>query len=148
VRRIDCHERLKQVKRSYEAALRTVQVLISVVREQPDYLYNRSLDLSEMRGLAEELHDVYFVRMFSSFESCIRHFWRAVVRDTKPVTQQLVASVAARRGVPEDTQDAVQEIREFRNFLIHEEHEAKKRFTIDEASKHLNTYLARLPLEW
>jgi hypothetical protein len=56
--------------------------------------------------------------------------------------------IAGRRGVPNDTRDTVQKIREFRNVLIHEENEEKERFTIDEASRHLNTYLARLPLEW
>ena len=101
-----------------------------------------------MRNLEHALHDIYFVQLFASFESSLRGYWRTNVRDTKPLTMQLIAAVAARRGVPDDTRDTVQEIREFRNLLIHEEHEVRHRFTIDEASGHLNTYLARLPLEW
>jgi hypothetical protein len=86
--------------------------------------------------------------MFACFESSLRHYWRASVRDTRPLTEQLISSIAGRRGVPQDTVDAVHEIREFRNCLIHEETEVEERFTIDEASRHLNTFLARLPLKW
>jgi hypothetical protein len=111
-------------------------------------LYTNDLSLTELRSLAQELHDVYFVRMFACFESSLRHFWRTTIKNSKPLTRQLLSSIAGRLGVPQDTLDTVQEIRDFRNYLIHEEHEVKRRFTIVEASGHLNTYLARLPLEW
>ncbi len=148
MRRLDCHDRIKRVKSSYETAFNTVTVFIGIVEEQPDYLYNNDLDLSEMRALAKELHDIYFVRMFACFESCIRHYWWTRVRETKPATEQLLNSMAHKVGVPQDMLDTVHEIRDFRNNLIHEDHRANKRFTIDEASGPLNTYLARLPLEW
>jgi hypothetical protein len=148
MRRIDCNDRIKAVKSSYEATLQTVQVLIGLVTEQPGLIYTHDLDVRAMQNLKQTLHDIYFVQMFASFESSLRDYWRNNVKDSKPLTMQLIASVAARRGVADDTRDIVQEIREFRNLLIHEEHEVKKRFTIDEASAYLNTYLARLPLEW
>jgi hypothetical protein len=148
MRSIDCNSRIKQVKGRYQAALQTVRVLIGLVSEQPELLFSRNLDLGVIRSLEQELHDIYFVRMFASFESSLRHYWRTDVRNTKPFTMVLIASIAGRRGVPDDTRDAVQEIREFRNHLIHAEHEANKRFTIEDASRHLNTYLARLPLQW
>jgi hypothetical protein len=148
VYRIDCHDRIKQVKASYITALQTVNVLRRLVELQPDLRYDYELDLSEMRNLERELHDAYFVRMFARFESSIRHFWRTTVRDTKPPTEQLINSVADRRGIEEDVKDTLHEIRDFRNFLIHEDHDIKRRFTIEEASKTLNKYLARLPLQW
>ncbi len=148
MRRFDCHDAIKQTKSSYQTALQTVSALIGIVEEQPQYLYDHNLDLKEMRLLAEQLHDVYFVRMFARFESSLRHYWRTKVRDTKPSTQQLLSSLAGKIGVPQDTLDTVHEIRDFRNYLIHEEHQIKRRFTIDEASRHLNTYLARLPITW
>jgi hypothetical protein len=147
MRRLDCHNAIKQVKSRFQTALQTVSVLIGMVIEQPEFLYIYNLDLAEMRALAAELHDIYFTRMFACFESSLRHFWRTTIRDTKPRTEHLISSIAARLGVPQDTLDAVQEIRTFRNYLIHEEHEVQKRYTIDEASGPLNTYLARLPLE-
>lgn len=148
MRRLDCHNALKQVLSSYRTARRTVHVLIEVVIHQPDYLYNNDLTLADMRAFANELHDIYFARMFASFESSLRHYGRTRIRNTKPPTQQLVSRIAERLGVPQDVLDTVHEIRDFRNYLIHEEHEVKRRFTLEEASGYLNTYLARLPLEW
>jgi hypothetical protein len=148
MRRLDCHGRIKQLASNYRTALRTVRTLILLAERQPEHLHNYDLDLIEMREVAAQLHDIYFSRIFTCFESCLRHYWRADIRNTKPATEQLLSSIAARRGVPQDTLDIVQEIRSFRNFLIHEEHEIGKRYTIDEAINHLNTYLARLPLEW
>jgi hypothetical protein len=116
--------------------------------QQPQYLHDHDLSLPEIKSLVVGLHDVYFVRLFACFESALRHYWRTSVKATKPSTEQLLGSIAGRRGVPQDTLDAVHEIRKFRNYLIHEEHEVEARFTIEEASRHLNTYLARLPLEW
>jgi hypothetical protein len=122
--------------------------LIRLAVEQPRYLRDEKIDLGEIRALPKELHDVYFARMFACFESDLRHYWRTTVRDTKPVTERLLSAVAARRGVPQDMLDAVQEVREFRNYLIHEGHQPRRQIAIDEASRRLNAYLARLPLEW
>ena len=148
MRRLDCHDRIKKTKSSYDAALKAVTVVIRLAEEQPDFRYNHNLDLTEMRALEKVLHDVYFVRMFACFESSIRHYWWNKIRETKPLTEQLLSSMAGRLGVPQDTLDTVHEIRSFRNILIHEDHRATRQFTIDEASGPLNTYLARLPREW
>jgi hypothetical protein len=148
MRCLDCHARVKQVQRSYEAALQTVNLVIAMVESDPDILYENDINIRDLRAIGQELHDAYFARMFAYFESSVRHYWRARVRDTKPSTEVLLNSLAGRRGIPQDTLDVVQEIRDFRNRLVHEELAVTKRFTIAEASKHLNTYLARLPLEW
>jgi hypothetical protein len=146
MRRLDCHNRIKQVQRSYHTALQTVDYAAL----QPQYLHAHDFTLAEMRALAEELHDVYFVHMFACFESILRHYWRREVRDTRPITEQLIRSIAARRGVPEDALAAVDEIRVSRNHLVHEEQDDNHatRTPINDASRHLNTYIARLPLEW
>jgi hypothetical protein len=148
MRRLDCHDRVKQAKRSFETAIRTVNALIVLAERDPKYLHQNNLDLVEMRSLRAELHDIYFARMFSVFESSVRHFWRAKIQKSKPSTERLLSSVAAKRGVPQDTLDAVQEIRDFRNALLHEDHTVKRRFHIDEACGHLNRFLARLPNQW
>lgn len=146
--RLDCHDRIKRVKGRLEAALQTVQALRDLGAQQPQYLYRYHLDLAVIRALDTELRDVYFVRMFACFESSLRHYWQAEVRDTSPPTEVLLSSIAVRCGVPQSILDAVQEIRDFRNHLIHEEHQITRRFTMDDAMRQLNTYLARLPLKW
>jgi hypothetical protein len=148
MRRLDCHDRVKGVKRSFETALKTINALIDLAKSNPKYINQYDLDLVAMRSLHLQLHDVYFARMFSVFESSLRHFWRAKIRNSKPGTEQLLASLAAKLGVPQDDLDAVQEIREFRNSLLHEEHAVKRRFGIDEACGCLNKFLARLPIRW
>jgi hypothetical protein len=148
MRRLDCHDRIKRLTSNYETALRTVQTLIRLAEQQPEHLYKYDLDMKQMRAVAEQLHDIYFTRMFACFESCLRDYWRAKIRDTKPRTEELISSIATRHEVPRYTLDVVQEVRVFRNSLIHEEHQAERRYTIDEAATHLNTYLARLPLQW
>jgi len=149
MRRIDCHDRIKHMKRSYDTALKSVDVLLGLVASRPEYLNRYGLDPNEMQNLSKGgLHDVYFATMFACFESSIRHFWRTSVRNSRPGTEQLLNLVAGRRGVPQDVLDTVHEIRDFRNYLIHGDNQIKKRFTIDEASSALNTFVARLPLQW
>ena len=144
MRRLDCHKRIKQVRRSYQTALKIVNICTEIAEKQPQH----NLNIAEMRTLAKQLHDIYFVWMFACFESSLRNYWRTEIKDTKPLTEQLLSSLGVRRGVPEKKIEMVQKIRDFRNYLIHEEFEVTKRFTIDEAIGYLNTYLARLPLEW
>lgn len=86
MRRLDCHDRLKNVRRGYEAATRTVNVVIRFVKENPAVGREIDLTVSDLRTVASELHDVYFARMFASFESSIRHYW-ASIRKTKPLTE-------------------------------------------------------------
>lgn len=147
MRLVECLDRMKQAKRNFEIAQSTAELSIRLCREQP-HLLDQGFTLQEMQSCAAVFHDLYFVQMFASFESILRHFWRAKVRNTRPVTTQLVSSIAVRRKVPQGTVDSVHEIRRFRNFLMHEEHDVQRRFTIDEAGAPLNTFLARLPPTW
>ncbi len=148
MRRLDCHGRIKQLTNHYQTALRTVRAMIQLAELHPEYLRDYDLDPIEMRAVAKQLHDVYFTQLFACFESCLRDYWRTDVRDTSPPTKQLLSSIAARRGVPQNTLDVVHDIRNYRNYLIHEEHTATRECTIDESVNHLNTYIARLPRQW
>ncbi len=148
MKRNDCYDRVKQAAENYNAAVHAIEVLIEIVVEQPILLSSRDLDLAKMRFLVDNLHDVYFVQMFAVFESIVRHFWTTTVRDSRPLTKVLLTSVASRRRIPQDMLDAVQSIREFRNQLVHEEHNVREQFAIESAFAHLNRYLAWLPLQW
>jgi hypothetical protein len=128
--------------------LRTVTAMIAIVEQRPDYLRIHRLEMADLRALKKELHDLCFVQMFASFESSLRNYWRTRVRATKPPTRQLLLSIAEKRGIEEETVEDVQAIRDLRNCLIHEERTIERQFSIDEASRLLSKYLARLPLEW
>jgi hypothetical protein len=121
MRRKECFDRIKQVVHHYQTAVQTVRVLIRLAEDQPKYLHEHELDLKQMRALPQELHDIYFARMFACFETDLRHYWRTAVRDTKPLTEHLLSAIAARRTIPQATLDNIHWIREFRNHLIHGE---------------------------
>jgi hypothetical protein len=148
MRRQSCFHRLEEEVDSYRTVLKTVNVMIRLAESDPDYLGVNELELRTLRALPPELHDVYFARMFACFESDLRHYWRAMGRKTKPPTEPLVAWVAARRQIPQQVVEAVQKVREFRNHLIHEQHEFRQPIPIDDALRSLRTYLSWLPLEW
>ncbi len=146
MRRNTCFSRIEQVERSYQTALQTVRVLIRLAEDQPKYLRADNLSLKELRSLPGELHDLYFVRIFACFESDLRHYWQTIrKRKKQPPTEQLLSSIARRLRIPEDILGNVQRIREFRNSLIHEQHEVREPMTIDESIGDLRTYLAAYP---
>ncbi len=146
--RDSCHNRIVEVYRNYSTVLTTVEVLIRLAKNDPKYLHVNKLEMRALRALPGALHDVFFVRMFACFESDLRHYWRTAVRDTNPPTEQLLSLVGGQRGISQDTIDAVQEVRKFRNHLVHEQHEAREPITIDVAMGRLRHYLKWLPLEW
>ncbi len=149
MRRLDGHDQLKQVSRSYSTASRAIQLLNELCRENPNHLRRGNIDLIQLLEVSTQLHEVYFVRLFANFESILRDYWKeGLKRKSRPVTEQLVKSVAARRQIPQDILDLIQQIRNFRNSLVHDEHQAHRPFTIEEASRQLNTFLARLPDQW
>jgi hypothetical protein len=148
MRRATCYDRINRVARSHRTVLRTVEVLIRLAESDPGFSHENRLERPALRALPDELDDVYFVWIFACFESDLRHYWRATVRDTSPPTEQLLSSIAARRTIPRATLAAVQRVREFRNHLIHEQHEVPQPITVADAIGHLNAYLAWLPLEW
>ena len=82
MRRLDCHDRIKQVKSSYQTALQTVTVLIGFVENQPRLLGDHNLNLSEMRALVAELHDVVSSAVPEGalgFRSALHHTFEGVL---------------------------------------------------------------------
>ena len=148
MRLLDCHARLNAVKRSFLTARATVDAFSSLAEADPDHLDDLGITIQELHQLAAELEGMYFLRLFAAFESCIRDYWRRGVRNTKPLTEILISSLATRRGVPQDVLDEVQQIRDYRNSLTHDDHETVRSYTLEEAGRYLNTFLARMPRDW
>jgi|SRR5579864_5339407 len=144
----DHHTSLKQVESRYETAIRAIEALKKILQEQPKYLKKFDLDLIELAALHSELHEIYFTRLFARFESTLRGYWRTKRKKTRPMTKVLLNSIGNQRGVEADTLEIVQEIRVYRNSLIHEENKASRQFKLHEASRHLHKYLSRLPRKW
>lgn len=148
MRLLDCYARLSTVKRSHSTARAAVGAYLSLAGSNPDHLRDFDITIRDVQQFAAELDEMYFLRLFSSFESCIRDYWRSGVRPTKPLTEVLIASIASRRGVPQDVLDEVQQIRDFRNSITHDDHEPARPYSLEEASRYLNQFLSRMPRTW
>lgn len=150
MRRHDCHDLIKRVAFDYEIVRATFVRFREIATEQPRYIADCKFALSDLRRLTEKQHDIYFIWMFACFESSLRSYWRASrkLKRTRSKTANLIDSVAARCDVPRNVLNAVHNIRDFRNGLVHEETETKIVYSMNDASKWLNKFLSRLPLEW
>ena len=148
MRRADCHARIKQAERDHDDIISSLRMVAASTAPRAHLPGPGELTPQRLASLVEGIADLYFLRMFAHFESTLRHYWRAKGRATRPSTQALIDALARRVEVPQVTLDAAQMIRAFRNFLVHEEHDIVAPIRIDHAVRVLNTYLARLPLEW
>jgi hypothetical protein len=108
----------------------------------PDPLRNR-----DVHATRERLEGTYLIRLFAEFETGVRSFWRTL-RRSRPQTKALLDSVGAQRSISFPTVDAVQQVRMFRNSLVHEKTEQVETVTLADARKRLCTYFSFLPFEW
>jgi hypothetical protein len=145
--RVDCHSDLKQIYSRYETAREAIGVLVRVASSEPKCLRGTGLAVANIRNVADEFHDLYFVRIFAHFESILSDYWLTIRKSKPRYTKQLISSIAARLGVSQGNLDAVHGVRDFRNYLVHGE-QLKKPYSIKDACAVLNTFVSRLPLKW
>jgi hypothetical protein len=93
--------------------------------------------------------------MWAEFETALRSYRRQITGDLddRISTISLIdwtAGVRQGRAVSEDVRDEVHEVRDYRNYLVHErdDEERQDQVPIDLARKRLNTFLHSLPSEW
>lgn len=146
--RFEWHGRIKGVEREYRATYLALGRLADDARLDPGVLHvatgASTLSLSDA---IQNVEGTYLVRMFAEFENALRSFWRTI-RDTIPMTRDLMDGVASRRRIPHDSIERAHLVRGYRNHLVHESEAVTERVAIEAASRHLNTYLGRLPERW
>ena len=102
----------------------------------------------DMRLCSEHLDLTYVLRLFAAFEALVRDYWRlGIGRDTRPDLEPLLDSIARRRGMDEVTRNAVQELRVFRNRIMHEDLRVL-RFAFSECASRFARFVSWLPQEW
>ena len=109
----------------------------------------------DLAAAAERIESTYLVRMWAEFETALRSYRRHVTGDPDDQirARNLVdwtAGVRRGRAISADVRDDVHEVREYRNFLVHERDDRAPpaAITIEAARKRLNTLLHCLPIEW
>jgi hypothetical protein len=109
----------------------------------------------DLIAAADQVESTYLIRMWAEFETALRSYRRHVTGDPEDQirTRNLIdwtAGVKQGRAISADVRDDVHEVREYRNFLVHErdDQQPPAAVTIEEARKRLNTLLHCLPIHW
>jgi hypothetical protein len=121
---------------------------------QADPLYGRSQGWEARNGVAfiANLESTYIVRLDAEFEAGLRDYWaNHLNRPTHPPMVQLLTSLADQRVSIDRLEDA-DAVREYRNFLVHDESgeppPEMRTFTVAEAKTHLCYFFGRLDTDW
>jgi hypothetical protein len=111
--------------------------------------------LRDLVAAADQLEPTYLIRVWAEFETALRSYRRQLTGDLddRIGTENLInwtAGVRQGRAISEDIRDDVHEVREYRNFLVHErdDQDPPAAVAIDVARRRLNTYLQKLPERW
>jgi hypothetical protein len=103
---------------------------------------------SELKRCKDNLEITYALRLFAEFEGVLRDYWNmGIKKKSRPDMQPLMESIARRRGMIDDDLYAADEIREFRNKIIHENLRSP-RFDFPQCVRALGKYIAWLPQQW
>jgi hypothetical protein len=115
----------------------------------PAFLAAHELRSRDARNLRTHLEGTYVIRLCAEFEAGLRDAWQnAFGRPTQPLLRDLLAAVAARRLVPQDALDRADEVREYRNALVHEGLPNVAPIPIADVRRHLCRFFSRLPSRW
>jgi hypothetical protein len=102
----------------------------------------------ELKRCARNLQVTFVLRLFAEFEAILRDFWaKGIGRTSEPDMRPLMESIARRRGMTDGDLTRANEIREYRNRIIHE-NLRDDRFGFPECLRALGLYLKWLPLKW
>src|SRR5437763_1782366 len=76
--------------------------------------------IGDVRRCLDHIEMTYIMRLFGAFEAVLRDYWmNGIGRVTEPDLVQLLSSLHGRQNMDDTTLDAVNEIRRWRNQVIH-----------------------------
>jgi hypothetical protein len=109
----------------------------------------------DLVAAADQVESTYLIRVWAEFETALRSYYRHVTGNPADhiSTRNRIdwtTGVKQGRAISADVRDDVHEVREYRNFLVHERDDQAPpaTVTIEEARKRLNTLLHCLPIQW
>jgi hypothetical protein len=142
--------RINGVQREFAVIGSALELLRQELRANPNWGDEAGWTNADFLAAIEKAEPTYMVRLFAEFEAGLRDVWlNHLGRNTTPGAEQLVASMAARFGVPTVDSDDVQNVRALRNLLVHEgEGREAIDLTLGEAKSRLCRFFSRMPLDW
>jgi hypothetical protein len=150
--RFEWIDRLKFVEREHRvvaSALERLQraILDGQVRA-PEGTTPRDLDAA-----GESLETTFLVRLWAEFETALLTYYRFLRNDPEGRIRAIdlvnyLAGIRHGRAIAESVRDAVHEVREYRNSLVHERTDPALSVGLVESRRRLNTFLGKLPEKW
>jgi hypothetical protein len=141
-------DRIKAAEREYQAAVLAAMTLRAALRKDPGLL-DPPLTPADVLGLVKNLEATFLMRLFAEFEAGLRDVWANWCKKVSlPKAEDLLNSLAARRGVPDAARNNAHAVRKYRNALVHEGSETADPIPMDRARKYLCTFFGRMPLDW
>jgi hypothetical protein len=142
-------ERLDDIWYEYLVASSATDLLETRLRSDPSFGADdgwRSRDALRWRA---KLETTFLIRIQAEFEACLRDVWVGHFhQESQPRMRELVIAISARRNVPARWREHVDEVRVFRNALLHEGSDGVLAVSMAEARAHLIRFLSRLPQDW
>ncbi len=136
------------VAKEYLAAKSAADLLETQLQADPNYGGRNGWEARDGVAFKANLESTYIVRLYAEFESGLRDYWKNHLnRTTHPPMFQLLQSLADQR-ISTDRLDDADAVREYRNFLVHDESgeppPKMRTFTVAESKMHLCYFFGRL----
>lgn len=152
IRRQQRIERIAAVAKEYLAAKSASDLLMAQLQADPNYGSNHGWESRDGGAFNENVDSTYIIRLYAEFEAGLRDYWaNHLKRTTHPPMVQLLQSVADQRVAIDRLEDA-DAVREYRNFLVHDESNEPppdmRTFRVTDAKKHLCYFFGRLDPDW
>jgi hypothetical protein len=142
-------EQIRAVEREYQVLSVATQVLRAQLRADPSALDEHGLRVRDFEHAARNLAPTYLVRLFAEFETGLREAWSLYWNQTThPKTVDLLKAIAARCRAPAEAAVRADDVRKYRNSLVHEGDDEITPIPIETARSHLCDFFRYLPLDW
>ncbi len=150
--RFEWIDRLKFVEREHRVLATAIDWLRRAIVDgrvrTPDGTTLRDLDSAGV-----SLETTYLVRLWAEFETALLSYYRFIRSDPECRIRAIdlvnyLAGVRHGRAIAEAVRDAVHEVREYRNSLVHERFDPAVPVGLVDARRCLNTFLGKLPEKW
>ena len=130
--------RIEAVQQEYLAAKTAAGLLIAETKPNPSYGYSKGWEPRAGDAFVNNLEATYIIRIYAEFETGLRDYWLTYrKRDTRPKMYQLLNVAIPTQHFPQDCIDRADDVREYRNFLVHDTEEGRvediETFTVGEA---------------
>jgi len=152
IRRQQRIEWIAAVAKEYLAARSAADLLKARLQVDPNYGESQGWEARDGVAFKANLESTYIVRLYAEFEAGLRDYWaNHLTRTTQPPMSQLLKFLADQRVSIDRLEDA-DAVREYRNFLVHDESDElppeMRTFTVADAKSHLSYFFGRLDTDW